>query len=134
MTTVAEIVSRSLRLLGVLDANKAPSGSDYGTAILTLNAMVQRWEANGMALGWASVSDPGADIPLPPEAEQAVAFNLAVLLAPEYGITPNAVVVGFARDGLSELRRDRLVSSPLTLTSDLPRTYAHFNIITDEPV
>lgn len=132
MTTVTQIVSRSLRLLGVLDPAEAAEAEDMTTGMQVLNGMLARWEANGLALGWASVSSPSATIPLPAEAEEAVAYNLALKLAPEYKVEPSAWIVGDAREGLAALRRDCLVSRPLTIASDLPRSLGHWNITTDE--
>jgi hypothetical protein len=134
MTTVTQIVSRSLRLIKVLDPVEAAEAEDMETAMVALNAMVGRWEANGMALGWAAVTSPAGTIPLPPEAEEAVAYNLAVKLAPEYDVEPSPVVVQEARDGLAALRRDCLVSRPLVQESDLPSSHGLWNITTDEPV
>lgn len=133
MTTVVGLISRSLRLLGVLDAGQAAEGDDYVTARDVLNAMLARWEANGLALGWSDALVADADVTLPAEAVEAVAYNLACKLAPEYGVPVREDVVTDARDGLAALRRDRLVEMPLTSCSDLPSA-GHWNIYTDEPV
>lgn len=136
MTLVSVIINRSLRLLGVLDVAESPSAVDEQTAISVLNALVTRWEANGLALGWANVSAPDDTLPAPDEAHEALAYNLALKLAPEYGKTSNLQIIGQqASDSLAELRRDRLTEMPLVQTSDLPRgRYGLWNITTDEPV
>ncbi len=134
MATVLQLVSRSLRLLGVLDANMVPAAEDMATAITALNAMMARWEANGLAVGWAAVDSAVDTLPVPAEAEEAVAYNLACKLASEYGVQPRQDVVTEARDGLAALRRDRIVSAPITVCSDLPRSHGNWNIYTDEPV
>lgn len=131
MTTVAQIVARSLRLLRVVDSNEAPEAEDFETARIALNGMMQRWEANGLALGWQPVQTPAEEFPAPPEAEQAIAYNLALMLRPEYGANLEPDVVQTANDGLSELRRDMLVANPLVLRQRLPRC-GLYNIYTDE--
>ncbi|NJB80295.1 packaged DNA stabilization gp4 family protein [Xanthomonas arboricola] len=131
MTTVAQIVARSLRLLRVVDSNEAPEAEDFETARIALNGMMQRWEANGLALGWQSVQTPAEVLPAPPEAEQAIAYNLALMLRPEYGASLEADVIQTANDGLAELRRDMLVANPLVLRQRLPRC-GRYNIYTDE--
>jgi len=55
--------------------------------------MCNRWEANGLALGWVNVTAPDGTMPSPTEAEEAIAYNLALRLAPEYGVQPRQDVV-----------------------------------------
>lgn len=130
MTTAATIVSRALRLLRVVDSNEAPEAEDFETARQALNGMLRRWEANGLALGWQDVDNPADELSIPAEAEQAVAFNLALMLRAEYGVSLDADVVGFAQEGLADLRRDVLVANPLVLVPRLPRR-GRYNIYTD---
>lgn len=130
MTTAATIVSRALRLLRVVDSSEAPEAEDFETARQALNGMLRRWEANGLALGWQDVDNPADELSIPAEAEQAVAFNLALMLRAEYGVSLDADVVEFAQEGLSELRRDVLVANPLVLRQRLPRC-GRYNIYTD---
>lgn len=132
MSTVVKIVTRALRILDVVDASEAPTASDFETAVEALNGMMRRWEANGLALGWQDVSHAEEDLPAPPEAEQAIAFNLALVLRPEYlGVTLGTDVYQIAADGLSALRRDMLVANPLVVRARRPRC-ARYNIATDE--
>jgi len=130
MTTAATIVSRALRLLRVVDSNEAPEAEDFETARQALNGMLRRWEANGLALGWQDVDNPADELSIPAEAEQAVAFNLAMMLRAEYGVSLDADVIEFAQEGLAELRRDVLVANPLVLRQRLPRC-GRYNIYTD---
>lgn len=113
MAKVLDIVSRALRLLRVTDVNDVPAPEDMATAIVALNAMLQRWEANGLALGWSRVAEPDDVLPLPEEAEEAVAYNLAVRLRAEYGVSLDPDVAAIAAEGLSLLRRDRIVAAPI---------------------
>jgi hypothetical protein len=133
MTTATQLISRSLRLLSVLDPNTPASSVDIETGITALNSMLSRWEANGLAVGWASVTLGTDTVPLPAEAEEAVVYQLALRLRPEYGAALDPDVIGRAREALAELRRDRLVFAPLKGVSDLP-SGGHWNITTDEPV
>lgn len=130
MTTAANIVARALRLLRVLDPNEATEAEDFETARVAMNSMLRRWEANGLALGWQDIENPADEMPIPAEAEQAVTFNLALTLRPEYGVSLDPDVVAMAQEGLSELRRDVLVANPLVLRPRLPRC-GRYNIHTD---
>lgn len=133
MSTVSDITARALRLLSVVDANESLEAEDSNTAILALNAMCRRWEANGMAMGWSDVSNPSDTMPNPPEADEAIAYNLALRLAPEYNAQPSGAVIAFAADGLRALQRDRMVEMPLRQCTDLPLAYGRgrYDTLTD---
>lgn len=130
MATVLDIVSRSLRILRVLDVNQSVKAGDLATAIVALNGMMRRWEANGMAMGWSSVETGNEVMPVPEEAHEAIAYNLAVRLRSEYGTSLDPDVVALAQEGLSALRRDRMVEMPLTWERD----GIHYDIRTDSYV
>lgn len=111
--TTEQLVARALRLIQVIDARQPVTAADMATGILALNGMMRRIEASGTALGWQPVSSPSDELPLPPEAEQAIAFNLAVLLAPEYGVEVSPVVASGAVQGMNDLLRDQAVATPI---------------------
>lgn len=136
MSTVSQIVARALRLLNVLDAQEAPEASAAVNAIAALNAMCQRWEANGLALGWTRVTVGTDTMPSPDEAEEAIVYQLALRLNGEYGAPLSNDDKALAKQFLAELRRDRLVEMPLTLDSDAPMPWhgGRWNIYTDSPV
>ena len=123
-----QLITRSLRLLRVIDRAEAPEAEDAQAALMALNAMMRRWEANGIALGWNALSDVQEDLPIPPEAEEAIAYNLAVVLRPEYGATLDPDVIGLASGSLSALRRDVKVANPL----QIDRGGGGYNIVADD--
>lgn len=112
-TTVGNVIARALRLIRAVDANESPEALDIATSIEALNAMVRRWEANGLALGWSPVSNPSDALPAPDEAEEAIVYQLAIRIAPEYGKVPNPLVMEGAKDFLSMLLRDQAVATPM---------------------
>ncbi len=110
---------------------------DSQNAMIALNAMCTRWEANGLALGWVNVTAVDGTMPSPDEAEESIAYNLAVRLGVEYPVPDNwDEIKAQAQTGLMELRRDRMVEMPLILKNDLPiaQNGGRWNIYTDEPV
>lgn len=118
---VAKIIDRTLRVLKVLDASEAAEGEDAASAIQALNAMCTRWEASGLSMGWVNVDNPNDDLPAPDETENALVFNLALDLAPEYGIVVDQQTNDAANRYLMALRRDRIVTNPLQQRAgDLP--------------
>ena len=130
MATVLDIVSRSLRILRIIDPNQSVKATDLATAIVALNGMMRRWEANGMALGWSTVEAGTDPLPAPDEAHDAIAYNLAIRLRSEYGTALEPDVVALAQEGLSALRRDRAVEMPL----EWERGGTYYDIRTDSYV
>jgi hypothetical protein len=120
MTTVSKIVARALRLIQVIDPSQTVRHQDMETAIEALNAMMQRWEADLLSLGWTPVVSPEDEMPIPVEAEQAVAYNLAMTIAPEYGVSPLPSVAQGAVSGMNDLLRDQAVATPIMPILDAP--------------
>ena len=134
MSKVQDITNRALRLLSVIDPTETVDAQQSENAIFAMNAMCRRWEANGMAMGWNDVANPSDDIPSPPESEECLAYNLAVRLAPEYGIQPSAAIVALAAGSLKTMQRDRMQEMPLRQTLDVPDSFSggRYNTITDQ--
>ena len=128
MPEVNKIVSRALRLLRVIDPNESPEAEQMAGAIEALNGMMRRWEANGLSLGWSDVSVPSDEVPAPDEAIDAIVFNLATKLRPEYGAALEQDVYINADQGLSALRRDIKVANPMSWD----RRGTEYNIRTDQ--
>jgi hypothetical protein len=135
MTLVSNIVRSSLLLLDAIDAAGAVPAQDFQDAVLSLNRLCTRWEANGLALGWSNVAAPDDVMPSPDEAELAIIYNLAVLL-PGYARPADfGLVINQAKTYLAELQRDRIVEMPLRSRSDLPTPEQGgvWNMYTDRP-
>lgn len=128
MPKVIAVVTRALRLLRVVDPNEAPEAVHVTTAIVAMNAMVTRWEANGISIGWSPVESGDEDLPAPAEAEQAITFNLATTLRPEYGVPLDPDIYAVAETGLSDLRRDVAVANPMSWD----RCGSRYNTRTDQ--
>ena len=82
--------------------------------------MMRRWEADGISLGWSAVSNPSDVLPAPEETEDAVAYNLAMRLAPEYGVSVMPEVSGAALSFLNDILRDQMVATPIRPILDAP--------------
>lgn len=131
---VEELVARALRLIKVLDPNEAIEASDYETARFALNAMMARIEADGISVGWQDVDNPADELPLPPEAVEAIAYNLAIALADEYGQSITPSIATKAEQGLSSLYRDVLNANPIINRSSGPlpsNGWPYYNIRSD---
>ncbi|KQH74660.1 packaged DNA stabilization gp4 family protein [Xylella fastidiosa] len=120
MTTVAEIIRDAFGHLRVLDANEAVEAEDATRAIRTLNLMMRRWEANGIALGWSEVASPDDLLPAPAEAEEAIGYNLAVRLRAGYGVVLEQDVLNAAERGRAMLLSDTVHASGVRMQYVLP--------------
>lgn len=121
MTQVSAIVRDALLHLRVQDAAEAVDAQAMQDGIRALNAMLQRWEADGVSLGWTDVAAPTDTLPAPTEAEEAISYNLAVRLRARYGVALDADVIQMATDGLAALRADVIANSHSRLSyDDLP--------------
>jgi hypothetical protein len=122
MTQVIDIIRDALGHLRVLDADSAPSPSDARDAIRALNQMMRAWEAESLPLGWLDVSSPAQDMPTPPEADEAIGYNLAIRLNARYGQTLETSIIGLATDGKALLSAMATSSTYVrTEYPDLPR-------------
>jgi hypothetical protein len=132
MATVLQFVARSLRLLRVIDPNEPVQPDDFEGALVALNAMMARFEADGLAMGWMPIAAASDELPVPPECEEWLCAGLALRVAPEYGKAPDAITVKMYESGLAKTQRDVLTAAPLQLRSSLPVKCARWNIYTDQ--
>lgn len=122
MTQVIDILRDALGHLRVIDADSAPSPEDVRDGIRALNQMMTTWEAETITLGWSNVSAPEQVMPTPPEADEAIGYNLAIRLAARYGAVLDSSIVALATDGKGLLRAMVADSTFSRLTyPDLPR-------------
>lgn len=106
--TVLELMSRSLRMLLVIDPGQTIGGAEAATNLPALNHMMARWEEDGVSVGWAPATNIANAVTAPDSALEGIAANLAVVLAPEYGVTPSAVVAAMADGGYRAIQRDSI--------------------------
>ena len=87
MATALDVISRAMRLIGALSTGEVPSADEAKDGLISLKAMLGDWEGRGVRLGAVVDTEfATADtIPVPVTHLQALAFNLAVVIAPEYG-------------------------------------------------
>lgn len=84
--TVIELITDALCELNVIDVNEAPSAEQGVRALRRLNQMMMQWQVNGIRIGYYPQTDMDATVPIEIEDELGVTLNLAVSLAPSYGI------------------------------------------------
>jgi hypothetical protein len=113
---VRELVTSSLRLLGVLQSGEQPSTEEAADGLEVLNTLLNGWGREGIDLEFLSFTSVNDEIPYPEDHLAAFRFNFAVELAPEYGVQISNVVAGRAGQTLRALRSQ--YSKPDLLTLD----------------
>ncbi len=86
MATNAAIIADALRLLGVLTETQTLSAEQGADGLVTLNDLLEEWSEHGIEVGYFVQTSPADDFPCGPTLHAPVKFNLAVHLAPQYGI------------------------------------------------
>lgn len=100
---------------------------DEDDDVEALNYMLLSWQSDSINLGFSKIHAAGQSVQLPETAEEAVVYNLAVRLAPEYQIPIPPEVAAIARENKQRLERQSL--EPLEASvSQLPGSRRRFNI------
>jgi hypothetical protein len=75
-----------MRLNGVNQTGETPSATEAADAMEALNGMLNAWEGLGIDLEFLGFTDLSQVVPYPDDHISAFAYNLAIELAPEYGV------------------------------------------------
>lgn len=126
MATAQTIINRALRLCRVLDANEAAEAQDAADALATLNAMLAEWHAAQVGLPDYRFSGLTDALATDDADSEAIAFQLAMRISPEYGVDLPPQVVAMAEQAMGRLRLRYF--QPGTVTFDLPGETSRYNI------
>ena len=87
MATALDLIRRSMRLMGALAEGEVPTAEQAQDGLVSLQAMLGDWETRGVRLGGLvdATLSTFTVVPVPVTHLNAIAFNLAVVMAPEYG-------------------------------------------------
>lgn len=130
-TTAGDIIKRALRLARVIDAHTALEASDAADALATLNAMLAEWHEAEIGLpdySFASLTD---ELASDAADREAIAYQLAARLAPEYGVDLSGMVAQVAEGTMARVRL-RYFQPGCVDFSQLPGHCRSFNIETGE--
>ena len=111
MSTAIKIVTRAMRLCGIIDAAQSPAPDDTQDAIEALNNIGQRWLSSGLLIAWTDATLPTSSLVTPTIADEALAYALAAKIAPEYGKELSPVALQQGTEEKKLLWRDRLVET-----------------------
>ena len=131
MATGYDIIRRALRLCRVADGSTAMEPEDAADALDTLNAMLAEWHHAGIGLPDYELTGLTSELSSGVADREAVAYQLAMRIAPEYGVDLDAATVEMAGQSMSRLRL-RYFQPGVTSNDGLPNEERGFNIVTGD--
>ena len=108
MSTYSEIMTDSLRLIGVLMETESLSAEQAADGIVVFNDMMALWESVGIDVGHAPTDTPTDTITYPAKARMAIKSNLAIALCPHFDRTPSPVLIAMAQSSYNAILRDAI--------------------------
>ena len=133
MSTGRDIVTASLKKIGAIAPGDSISASEADDGIAELNRMLSSWSTEELMNLEAFIETLALDteIVMPAGYEDAMVYNLAVRLAPDYGKQVSADIAAMAMETKGNVKRSNHRSSYLEVDAALlPRT--RYNILTGE--
>lgn len=113
MATARDVVTASMRELGIIDGIEEAAAEDAAHALAVFNQMIAAWELDGIALGLGTVT-LNTTLALPDSHIEALRANLAARLAAPFSRNPSQLTLEQASRGYRSLQgayaRRRLLS------------------------
>jgi hypothetical protein len=131
MATAYTIVRRALRLVRVIDAAEAVPALEAQDTFAALNGLLAEWHEAQIRLPDYSFASLETELASDVADEDAIAYQLAKRIAPEYGKQLSAQANESANESFSRLRL-RYFQPGTTNFDELPTGNLAFNIETGE--
>lgn len=130
MTTARQVITRSLRQLGIVDPEETPTDTQMDTGLEALNAMVHGWKAQSVDISHEDWTvDDDVTIELDPMHVNGMTALLCGTLQPEFpGSVLSPEIVAMATTGWAGLQAayfDSSIDSELTVDSGFKRLQAN---------
>lgn len=84
MATVSQVAKASLQRILVQDSEASLDPSEYQDYIFALNNFMESLAADGLDLGWTTVSNLADTVTVPDGALRGIIDNVAIEVAPDY--------------------------------------------------
>lgn len=127
-TTANGIILRALRIIS--NPGFGPDAVSFTGALGTLNALLAEWHEAGIGLPDYSFANLADSLASDAADRDAIAYQLAIRLAPEYGTELSGTAMQSASESMSRMRLRYF--QPGVIVTDLPSTRCGFNIETGE--
>lgn len=126
-----DIISRAMRLCRIVDAGEALNADEAQDALAVLNAMLAEWYEAGVGLPQYTFATLQTDLGTDAADSEAMAYQLAMRIAPEYGAELSVLVIGMAETAMARMRL-RYFQPGAVDFSELPAKTNTFNIETGD--
>lgn len=102
--TASKLIRRALRLIGALDSSEALPADMAADALDVLNAMLAEWHEAGIGLPDYQFDSVTDSLATDAADSEAIAYQLAIRIAPEYGLEISQLAMASANEAMSRLR------------------------------
>lgn len=120
MAKAGQVVKAILGKIIVGAAEETLQPNETVDTIFAMNNYMTALDADGINLGYTIVSSIDDEITVAPGAIQGIIFNVAVMIAPDYGAVVTPAMIDGAKLGLSAMRKLSRDIQPMTLPSTMP--------------
>ncbi|MET3929575.1 hypothetical protein ABIE51_001462 [Lysobacter sp. OAE881] len=104
MATALILVRRALRLATIIAASETPDAATIQDALSVLNSILAEMHDAGIGIPDYSVANEASTLTMGDGDVEAVAYQLAARIMPEYGMEIPPTVAAGAADSMSRLR------------------------------
>lgn len=109
MAKAIDVVNRACRLIGVGSDGEALESSVSSDALSVFNGLLAEWYGN-IAIPDYSAASLTADMTIDDGDKEALSYQLALRMAPEYGQSLSAEFVKVAEESMTRLRNRYFVA------------------------
>ena len=103
MTTALTVIEKALSKIGVRSREISLTSNEISDAIEDLNDMMYEWDADGINLGYTTITSSSDTVTTPDWSMGAIKSNLAIRLAPDYDKQVSNALVVSAQQGYETL-------------------------------
>ena len=119
---VLELVTGSLRQIGIIGETQTPSAEQGQAAVTRLNDLMAELDEDQIDLGWNPKSTTADSVALPLGNVEGIKAMLAVKLAGDYGVDPPQSVILSASESYKRLLRQAIQQAMVvTRVYNVPR-------------
>jgi len=127
----SDVINQALRLIGVIAIGESPDAEDAATGLEYLNDMLAEWYEDEVGLQDYTVASQTTTLNATQADKAAIAHQLALRMAPEYGWEPSPSVTTRAEELMAKLRT-RYAPILQSNYDHLPGVRRYWNILTGE--
>jgi hypothetical protein len=113
-----DVIQRALRIIGVAQSTEALESDVAADALSVFNDLLAEWYGN-IAIPDYSISGLTTTLTINDGDKEALAYQLAIRLAPEYGEQISPDIAAVAQESMQRLRNRYFVQGTVDL-SELP--------------